>query len=959
MKMIQNEFKFIAKNRLIMISLIAIVFIPFLYSIFFLKSVWDPYGSTGELPVAVVNNDQPATYNGETLSAGKDMVKELKKNDQLGWRFVSAKKAQQGLKDKEYYTVVTLPKNFSANAATVLDKNPKKMQIQYKTNDSLNFIGEVISEMGAKELNAQVRETVTNAYAKVMFKQVKTAGKGFSTAAKGAKQLTDGSVTLSDGLNVYTAGVAQVNDGIMTMKTSVVPLSDGVKQLADGSNTLNNGLLLLDSKTGALASGASQLDSGAGQLNAGLGTYANGVGSLNDGLTLLTSNNKLINGGVSTLASSTKDLPAGVAGVYVLNSVVSQNLGVIDSQLQAQSKNMKQFATMPKTMQSVNTQSAELKKMLNDLQPSMELLVQMNAVYKANAAQLSQLGQLGTQLKGFEATLTDSATTIGNNSMATAADLKVIGAEASKLSPEAQKALGDIQTKTESNGNSVKAIQTASAQLNIDQLTGMIDQLTPLLSQMGNLDQSIAQLTTMSQKANALLETSDQLTNTAMQKQISGLLGQMSDLSTGISQLNAAATQSTGIATQLNHGVNGPDNTPTIDGIAISKENADKQQEIITNKVAAIAKNSAMTPQINTLASGIKTYTDGTATAAAGASQLTANNGTLLAGSSALAAGTGALNAQVPQLTSGISQLATGSTALNNGLGQLNGQIPTLTSGVDQLAAGTNQLTDNSAKLTDGAGQLTDGNKTLASALKSGANEVNSIQLTDKTADMFAAPAELKHSNYSYVPNYGHALAPYVLSVALFVGAIVFNFAYPIRKISMTGQSSTAWFLSKITVGALVAVGMAIIEPALMMVAGLNVDHPAQFFLMAITFSLASMSIIMFLSMTFDNPGRFLAMVLLMLQLGGSGGTFPMEITNHFYNVIHPFLPMTYSILGLREAITSGLGTGQIVQSFFVLLAFIAVALLLLWLGMNHLQKIGNGGRSQLDDNQKLQDVEK
>ncbi|MEJ1330931.1 YhgE/Pip family protein [Latilactobacillus sakei] len=135
---------------------------------------------------------------------GKDMVKELKKNDQLGWRFVSAKKAKQGLKDKEYYTVVTLPKNFSANAATVLDKNPKKMQIQYETNDSLNFIGEVISEMGAKELNAQVRETVTKAYAQVMFKQVKTAGKGFSTAASGAKKLTKGSVTLSDGLNTYT-----------------------------------------------------------------------------------------------------------------------------------------------------------------------------------------------------------------------------------------------------------------------------------------------------------------------------------------------------------------------------------------------------------------------------------------------------------------------------------------------------------------------------------------------------------------------------------------------------------------------------------------------------------------------------------------------------------------------------------------------------------------------------------
>lgn len=953
MKMIQNEFKFIAKNRLIMISLIAIVFIPFLYSIFFLKSVWDPYGSTGELPVAVVNNDQPATYNGETLSAGKDMVKELKKNDQLGWRFVSAKKAQQGLKDKEYYTVVTLPKNFSANAATVLDKNPKKMQIQYKTNDSLNFIGEVISEMGAKELNAQVRETVTNAYAKVMFKQVKTAGKGFSTAAKGAKQLTDGSVTLSDGLNVYTAGVAQVNDGIMTMKTSVVPLSDGVKQLADGSNTLNNGLLLLDSKTGALASGASQLNDGASQISSGVTAYTNGVGALGNGLNTLNGFSNQLSSGATSLASSTNQLPAGVAGLYVLNSVMNQGIGKINTQLSGQADQMQKFAQMPATMKSVNTQSKQLETMLNKLQPSMAVLVQLDNAYKENKAALAQLPALSSQLSAFETTLNTSANTIAGNSKTTLADVQTISADSANLSPASQKALQDIQAKAGSNLTSVQTIAAASEQLNVGQITGMINQLTPLLGQMGQLDNAVAQLTELSTKSQQLLTMSDALTNQQMRDQISGLMVQMQQLTAGIAQLNAASTQATGIATQLNQGVNGPNNTPAINAAELTSKAE------ISNKVMGIASQSTMTPQINTLVTGINGYTDGVKSATSGVGQLTAQSSKLVAGGQQLAAGTGALNAQVPQLTSGISQLATGSTALNNGLGQLNGQIPTLTSGVDQLAAGTNQLTDNSAKLTDGAGQLTDGNKTLASALKSGANEVNSIQLTDKTADMFAAPAELKHSNYSYVPNYGHALAPYVLSVALFVGAIVFNFAYPIRKISMTGQSSTAWFLSKITVGALVAVGMAIIEPALMMVAGLNVDHPAQFFLMAITFSLASMSIIMFLSMTFDNPGRFLAMVLLMLQLGGSGGTFPMEITNHFYNVIHPFLPMTYSILGLREAITSGLGTGQIVQSFFVLLAFIVVALLLLWLGMNHLQKIGNGGRSQLDDNQKLQDVEK
>lgn len=646
---------------------------------------------------------------------------------------------------------------------------------------------------------------------------------------------------------------------------------------------------------------------------------------------------------------------------------------------------MAQFATMPTHMASVNKESKELATLLEELKPSMALLVQLNTVYKENATQLAQLGQLGTQLKGFETTLTNSATTIGQNSGATLADLKVISAEASKLSPEAQKALGDIQTKSMSNIASVKAIQTASSQLNIDQLTGMVDQLTPLLGQMGNLDDSINKLNTLSANAEKLLTESDGLTNAKMQGEIRNLVGQMTALSNGISLLNETATQSTSVAAALNSGVNGENNTPQINGIAISQSKDPKAS--IEKQVAAIAKESEMTPKINQLSAGISAYTAGVSTAKEGADTLTANNGQLVSGSSQLAAGTkqlngqvpqltsgvgqlaagskqlatgtGQLNSQVPQLTSGVSQLATGSETLNGGLGQLNAKIPTLTSGVGQLADGTSQLAANSAKLNDGAGQLTDGNKTLATALKGGAKQVNDIQLTNKTADMFAAPAELKHSNYSYVPNYGHALAPYVLSLALFVGAIVFNFAFPIRKVSMTGQSATAWYLSKISVGALVAVGMAIIEPGLMMIAGLNVDHPAQFFLVSIMFSLTSMAIIMFLSMTFDNPGRFLAMVLLMLQLGGSGGTFPMEITNHFYNVIHPFLPMTYSILGFRQAITSGLGNGQVLQTVFTLLLFMVVALILLWFGMNHLQKIGNGGRSVLDDNQKLQDLEK
>lgn len=175
----------------------------------------------------------------------------------------------------------------------------------------------------------------------------------------------------------------------------------------------------------------------------------------------------------------------------------------------------------------------------------------------------------------------------------------------------------------------------------------------------------------------------------------------------------------------------------------------------------------------------------------------------------------------------------------------------------------------------------------------------------------------------------------------------------------MEDQSATAWFFSKASVGLVVAVVQAVAETGLMLLFGLMADNPGQMFAVAIAFSIASMFLVMFLSMLLDNPGRFIAMVVLMLQLGGSGGTFPMEVTNGFYNAIHPFLPMTYSILGLRQGLTSGLGANTAWSAVGLLLVMAVIFAILLWLSMIFLQRIHLQGFSQLDNNQKLQEVEK
>ena len=81
--------------------------------------MWDPYGKLSDLPVAVVNQDQKASLYGKDLSIGSDMVQDMKKNEALDFHFVDESQAEKGLEKGDYYMVVTLPKDLSANAASI------------------------------------------------------------------------------------------------------------------------------------------------------------------------------------------------------------------------------------------------------------------------------------------------------------------------------------------------------------------------------------------------------------------------------------------------------------------------------------------------------------------------------------------------------------------------------------------------------------------------------------------------------------------------------------------------------------------------------------------------------------------------------------------------------------------------------------------------------------------------
>lgn len=913
-EMIKQEFKNIYHNKVLLVSTLVICVIPFLYSIFFLKSVWDPYGNTQDLPVAVVNKDIPVEYQGRKMDVGNQTIKNLKTNHALKWEFVSAKKAQDGLKGRKYYTVVTIPKNFSKNATTVLDKHPKTMKLKYETNDSLNMIGEVISQMGMQQLNTKIRASVTNAYASAMFKELHVVGKGMNRAANGAKQLDSGIVTLNDGVNQYVAGVSQVNNGVQQLRVGVAPLAAGATQLANGSQTLANGIQQYTGGVSLLGAGVSQLvansaalNSGAGQLRSGIGQFTGGINQLNSGLDLLDSKGAEVQSQFGQLSAGTSQLSSKM-------SEYSNKAAAVDQEIKNQLPQMKN--QMSALSGNVSQNAVALQQALTPLAGSVDSLKNLSSQL-GNVS--NQLGQLQHMAEGQA----QPAQTTTNNSNAAssinAAKGQLSGIDTSKLS-DADKAklasaISDLNGANTSSQTTTTTNTNTNTQLanNIGKVKAGVDQLRAEVNKsIASSGQNVQQVSAAAQGLQESLQSMQTGSNQAMSS--------MDQLSNYTGLLASSATLLANHAGQLNSQVAGAQ------------------------------------PQIGA-------YTGAVHTAAAGAGLLAANTGALQSGANQLASGINQYTAGVGQLGSGISQLNANSGQLNSGamqlagaLGQLNNQIPTLVAGVNQLAAGTQQLQDNSPALISGIAQLNAGAGRLASSLGRGAKTINGIKPTARTAKMFAEPTKLQHKNYSYVPNYGHALAPYVLSVALYVGMLVFNFVYPIRRIAAPGKSATAWWGSKVVIGSTAAIAMAVVEDAIMMACGLNVDHVPAFFLTTICFGLASMAIVMFLSMTFDNPGRFLAMVLLMLQLGGSGGTFPMEVTMKFYNVIHWFLPMTYSIQGLRQSISSGLGQHYAMFCNSVLLGIAVVFFLLLWASMIGIRSHTFNLFPRIDKNQKFLD---
>ena len=812
--MIKQEWAYLRKNKILLLVFLAIIAIPTIYTTLFLGSMWDPYGKVDHLPVAIVNEDKPVTYNDETLEVGNEMVDSLKDNESLDFHFVSSKEAKDGLKNGTYYMVITIPEDFSANASTVLDEHPRKMVLDYETNPGTNYIASKLSETALNKIRTSVADTVTKTYTETVFDQIVTVGEGMTEASDGAGQLADGVIQLADGNNTITTNLNVLANSSLTFKNGADTLhvglkqyTDGVAQLNDGSKELKDGLSTLNSGASALASGVSQLSSGSSSLAAGLNQYTSGVSTAQAGADTLdkssislTAGVTALKTGVDTLVSKNNALNQGVAAI-------SNGLGNIISEIDQMS------ASIPETTTEVSAQPIDTSSA------------------SANVSAVS-----------------DALGTASSNNQAL-----ISAIENSSLSEEEKSSLKALANNTQTS------IETASSNVSATK------------DSISELPTSTSSSTTTTQSGSA---SSDAL---------STLKGKLTFMK------NQIDDEQTGLASGIKNYTDGVKKIQTgLDG-----------------------DGTLANPG---LVNGIKAYTNGVSTLNTGLTTLNNNSSSLTSGVGQLNSGLTSLNKQTPVLTSGVSQLSNGSAQLYAGTGKLTANSAALISGSSQLSDGAGKISDGAAALADGSStlgdgisQVKDGADTLASSLADGADEVTSIHADEETTDMFSSPVEDNGSKLTNVKNNGHGMAPYMMSVALWVAGIAFSIMYPLTKYHDHLKSGFSWWASKASVLVILSIADALLMiGCLHFFNGFAPKEMGKTMLVASFASLAFMSIMYFFNAALGKVGSFLMLIYMVVQLAGSAGTYPVELSGSFVPSIHSFLPFTYTVDAFRSTIAGG-----------------------------------------------------
>ena len=275
------------------------------------------------------------------------------------------------------------------------------------------------------------------------------------------------------------------------------------------------------------------------------------------------------------------------------------------------------------------------------------------------------------------------------------------------------------------------------------------------------------------------------------------------------------------------------------------------------------------------------------------------------------------LNDLAGSLTSTDSSITTMFTALNDSVQDI--------AGVTGNASG--DLSDVQKAFQDSVDLLKEASDKIGKAAKEVSDSGSMSALTDlleespeNMASFIASPVKL-HENQIYpIENYGSAMAPFYSTLAIWVGAVVMSAMLKVTTSDNLNKKLKNPKAHQLYFGRFILfAGLGLLQSALICLGdlyflGIQCEHPFMFIITGCFSSLIYVNIIYALTVSFGDIGKAIGVVLMVMQVAGSGGTFPIECAPKFFQVVYPLLPFVHSMNAMRECIAGFYGNHYVVE---------------------------------------------
>ena len=489
-----RDVKRILRNPVALVVTMGVAIIPSLYAWCNILANWDPYANTGNIQVAVANEDEGTTSTlvGH-LNAGQQTVTQLKSNRQLGWRFVSKQHAVDGVKAGKYYAAIVLPKDFSSSLIGTVTGEKNQPSITYYINEKMNAIAPKITDTGATTIDEQINATFVSSVADAVAKQVKAAA-GNTTDSLHTAQ-SDVVNNLNDTINQLETVQQQLGGTRSTLDKATTTIDSAKQTNTALASAINDALDTITNTSDLLAQTRTQtqrfsttltgaLDNGSTQLSGLQVTVGNVTGTMLNGL--------------NTTQDALSQVSSSMRGV---NSTAGEALDGMDNALKASG-----LDPDSQTYKDLSAQISEARKQLTFQQQ------RINAFDQDTTSII-------TSGKNTATALNSDITSLSNNGTAAMAKAhaNLTGAVMPNLST-------GLDTLSLANGSLAGTLTTLQGTL--EQGNGLLDQLSRTVSQTNaTLAGAQTQLANLSQQLSTTRTDVASLSSSRMFQQLSEMLG--------------------------------------------------------------------------------------------------------------------------------------------------------------------------------------------------------------------------------------------------------------------------------------------------------------------------------------------------------------------------------------------------------------------------------------------------